>query len=207
MREGVGQTFGQSIRQASQPPPFIPSTGADLAFDTPILPWTNQTTISTVTRASGLTIAWSGSTKDFVQVGGESYTSGSNPVGAQFLCTACVGRSVHCAAIRPARAPAEWSAVDPLGDAAHPGDAVHSDGTECRYRVGEIADHHSGDLQIGYFFAPSCFGTSIFGMWKWPPSSASESRSTGPAIFTTVNSLGSAAMMVTPVILPVSMRK
>lgn len=86
-------------------PLFIPTTGgaftftgtggagmgaftANLTLNTPILTWTNQATISTVTRANGVTISWSGSTNDFVQIGGESYSSGSNQVGAQFLCTA-----------------------------------------------------------------------------------------------------------------------
>ena len=104
-QQKYGGDIGGTTSTGTTLPLFIPATGgaftftgaggagvgaftANLAFDTPILTWTNQATISTVTRTSGVTISWTGSTSDFVQIGGESYTSGANQVGAQFLCSA-----------------------------------------------------------------------------------------------------------------------
>ena len=46
-----------------------------------------------------------------------------------------------------------------------------------------------------------------FGRPKWPPNSASESRSTEPAMLTTVSSFGSKARMATPVTFLFSVRR
>jgi uncharacterized protein (TIGR03437 family) len=57
----------------------------------PPLTWTNQTTITSVTRANGVTVNWSGGDPaGYVQITGTSFltTSGTNTVGASFTCNA-----------------------------------------------------------------------------------------------------------------------
>jgi uncharacterized protein (TIGR03437 family) len=48
--------------------------------------WTNQALLSTVTRANGLTIAWSGGASQYILISGGSYTSADLSTGAIFQC-------------------------------------------------------------------------------------------------------------------------
>jgi hypothetical protein len=50
--------------------------------------WTNQASVTTVTRANGLTITWSGGASQTVLISGASYTDTSLTSGAAFFCVA-----------------------------------------------------------------------------------------------------------------------
>lgn len=50
--------------------------------------WTNQTNVTTVTRANGLTITWSGGASQAVFITGTSFTDANQTTGAAFVCRA-----------------------------------------------------------------------------------------------------------------------
>jgi uncharacterized protein (TIGR03437 family) len=54
----------------------------------PLATWTNQAQLSTVTRANGLTITWSGGASQYLLISGGSYTSADLSTGAIFQCLA-----------------------------------------------------------------------------------------------------------------------
>ena len=67
--------------------PDVGSFSTTLAVPTPLV-WTNQSSITSVTRANGVTVNWTGGDpKGFVQISGIS-TTGDNYVAGYFLCTA-----------------------------------------------------------------------------------------------------------------------
>jgi uncharacterized protein (TIGR03437 family) len=97
----VGQSFAQL------PSGYIPTTGgtftfkgtgganvgsftASVAFPNPVLNWTNQSAAATVTRSSGLTIAWTGGTSGtYVSIIGSSSSPSTSAYGG-FTCLAPV---------------------------------------------------------------------------------------------------------------------
>ena len=50
--------------------------------------WTNQASVTTVTRANGLTVTWSGGASQTVLISGGSYTDTNLTTGAAFFCLA-----------------------------------------------------------------------------------------------------------------------
>ena len=89
-------------------PTFIPATGGTFTFDDGtggpgvgpfstsvtlgaggILTWTNQSSITTINRANGLTVTWSGAgSNTFVLISGISVSQQPPYAGAQFFCSA-----------------------------------------------------------------------------------------------------------------------
>jgi hypothetical protein len=54
----------------------------------PLPVWTNQANVSTITRANGLTITWTGGTSQYVVISGGSFTDTTLTTGAVFSCFA-----------------------------------------------------------------------------------------------------------------------
>ena len=69
--------------------PDVGSFSVNLTLPEPLV-WTNQSTTTTVNRAQGLPITWTGADSENVLIGGFSVTgiSSTTPYGAGFLCTA-----------------------------------------------------------------------------------------------------------------------